>query len=169
VLRGWALAGPGRDSGGPGSRDGSGIIAGMRVGANLAGMHQNLSYATTYHLNSRLATRDAYTDMLPGHPTFPFRRSTGFSVGANARKHVITVNQVGKRFFHELNMVRSAGNAQYPATGHVPNPGVEHVQGDWRNARPESVRESYNNHSGRDATLAINEGSQPPDDHPGPI
>jgi hypothetical protein len=169
VTSGWALVGPGNDERGIGSRDGSGIIAGMKVGANLSGMHQNLSYATTYHVNARLATRDAYTPMLPGHPTFGFRRSTGFSVGANAREHVITVNQVGKRFFHELNFARSPGSAQYPGTGHVPNPGVENVQGDWRNSSPEWIRESYNNHAGRDAALAINEGSEAPDYFSGPI
>jgi hypothetical protein len=38
----------------------------MKIGANLSGMQQNLSYATTFHVNSRLATRDAYTPMLPG-------------------------------------------------------------------------------------------------------
>ena len=47
---------------GPGGQDGSGIIAGMRIGANLAGMHQNLTYDGTFHIPGKLATRDPYTD-----------------------------------------------------------------------------------------------------------
>ena len=42
VSSGWALLGPR-------GQDASGIIAGMRVGANLAGMQQNLSYGSTFH------------------------------------------------------------------------------------------------------------------------
>ena len=161
VTSGWALVGPG-------CRDASGIIAGMKVGATLAGMQQNLSYGTTFHVNTRLATRDAYTPMLPGHPTFAFRKSTGFTANANSREHLITVNQVGKRFFNEINFVRGAGSVQYPGTGHVPNPGVDNVQGDWRNASPEWIKESYAEHSGMHAAMAINEGSESPDFFPGP-
>lgn len=162
VTSGWALVGPG-------CRDASGIIAGMKIGANLAGMHQNLSYGTTFHVNTRLATRDAYTPMLPGHPAFAFRKSTGFTATANSREHLITVNQVGKRFFNEINFARGAGSTQYPAEGHVPNPGVANVQGDWRNASPDWIKESYAEHSGMHAALAINEGSEAPDYFPGPI
>lgn len=163
VTSGWALLGPGR------GRDASGIIAAMKVGANLSGMHQNLSYATTFHVSTRIGTRDAYTPMLPGHPTFPERKSTGITVGANARQHLITVNQVGKRFFNELDFVRSPGHAQYPGTGHVPNPGVDHRPTDWRNSRVEWIRESFNRHFGMDAALAINEGSEFPDYFAGPV
>ena len=66
VSSGWALLGPH-------GQDASGIIAGMRIGANLSGMQQNLGTSASYHIPPRLATRDTYTDMLPGHPTFPFR------------------------------------------------------------------------------------------------
>src|SRR5690606_24844120 len=86
--------------------DASGIIAGLRVGANLAGMQQNLSYGATAHIPTRLATRDAYTDMYPGHPTFVFRGSTGFSANANTFEHFIAVNQVGKRFFNDMDLMR---------------------------------------------------------------
>ena len=163
VTSGWALLGPER------GRDASGIKAAMKIGANLSGMQQNLSYATTFHVSTRLATRDAYTPMLPGHPTFPFRRSTGFSVPAAARQHLITVNQVGKRFFNELDFARSPGSAQYPGTGHVPNPGTAHVATDWRNSRLSWIRESFSRHFGMDAALAINEGSEAPDYFPGPV
>ena len=89
VSSGWALLGP---HGG----DASGIIAGMRIGANLAGMQQNLGITQSFHIPPRLATRDTYTDMLPGHPTFPFRRSTGITLGTSSYEHLIAVNQVGQ-------------------------------------------------------------------------
>jgi hypothetical protein len=162
VTSGWALVGPG-------CRDASGIKAGMRIGANLAGMQQNLGYGTTFHVNTRLATRDAYTPMLPGHPAFPFRRSTGFAVNANGREHLIMVNQVGKRFYNELDFARGRGSLQYPGTNAVPNPGVANVPGDWRNSRVSWIQQSYNRFDGMDAALAINEGSAAPDYHPGPI
>src|SRR5690606_20114829 len=113
--------------------------------------------------------RDAYTPMLPGHPTFPFRKSTGFTATANSREHCITVNQVGKRFFNEINFARSPGSAQYPAEGHVPNPGVNNVQGDGRNASPERVEKSETAAGGMRAARAINEGSEPPACAPGPL
>src|SRR5437867_5018081 len=55
---------------GPRGQDASGIIAGMRIGGNLAGMHQNRAYNNTLHIPGSLPTRCPYTDMLPGHPTF---------------------------------------------------------------------------------------------------
>ncbi len=64
---------------GPGGQDASALVAGLRVGANLAGMQQNLSYFTTFHISTRLGTRDAYTGMMPGHPTFGHRGSAAKS------------------------------------------------------------------------------------------
>src|ERR1043166_10130999 len=86
VARGWALLGPR-------GLDASGIIAGMRIGANLAGMQQNLSYNNTFHIPGNLATRDPYTDMLPGHPTFSFRGSTDSNLRDAPFHHLIRVNQ----------------------------------------------------------------------------
>src|SRR5437899_7002607 len=84
VSSAWALLGPY-------GQDASGIIAGMRIGANLAGMQQNLGITQTFHIPPRIATRDSYTDMHPGHPTFPFRRSTGISLGLSSYEHLIVV------------------------------------------------------------------------------
>ena len=67
---------------GPHGQDASALIAGLKVGANLAGMQQNISYPTTFHIAPRLGTRDAYTTMMPGHPTFGFRGSAGINVGS---------------------------------------------------------------------------------------
>jgi hypothetical protein len=154
---------------GPNGQDGTALIAGLRVGANLAGMQQNLSYPTTFHISNRLGTRDAYTDMMPGHPTFVFRGSTGIGVGNAGFEEFIAVNQVGKRFFNEVRLPRRPGANRYPGDGGAPNRGLDHRPLDWRNARHEWVRQMYNYDHGLDAALAMNEGSKAPHYHSGPI
>jgi hypothetical protein len=151
--------------------DGSGIVAGLRIGANLSGMQQNLSYATTFHVATRVATPDAYTDMYPGHPTFPFRQSTGFDMNANTMEHAIAVNQVGKRFYNDMDLMRRHSSATFPGGSIAPNgmSGIDIVQGDWRNCSRDFIRGMYQAHAGLHAALAINEGSQAPDFHPGPL
>ncbi len=154
---------------GPGGQDGSALIAGLRVGANMAGMQQNLSYFTTFHISGRLGTRDAYTGMMPGHPTFPFRGSSGFGVGNAGFEEFIAVNQVGKRFFNEVRLPRRPGPSAYPGDGGAPGRGLDHTPLDWRNCRKEWVRQMYNYDHGLDAALAMNEGSEPPDYFSGPL
>ncbi|HIF23846.1 MAG TPA: FAD-dependent oxidoreductase [Gemmatimonadetes bacterium] len=154
---------------GPGGQDASALIAGLRVGANLAGMQQNLSYGTTFHIATRLGTRDAYTSMMPGHPTFGFRGSAGIGVGNAGFEEFIAVNQVGKRFFSEVRLPRRPGLNAYPGDGGAPGRGLAHTPLDWRNCRKEWVREMYDYDHGMDAALALNEGSEPPDYHSGPI
>ena len=154
---------------GPHSQDASALKAGLRVGANLAGMQQNLSYSTTFHISTRLGTRDAYTTMMPGHPTFGFRGSAGISVGNADFEEFIAVNQVGKRFFNEVRLpVRPRAN-RYPGDGGAPGQGLEHTPLDWRNCRKEWVREMYNHDHGLDAALALNEGSKSPNYYSGPL
>jgi hypothetical protein len=60
-------------------------------------------------------------------------------------------------------------NLAFPGTGAVPNPGVEHVAGDWRNLRVEWIQQAYAENHGTDAALQINEGSKAPDWLPGPV
>ena len=164
VSSGWALLGPR-------GQDASGIIAGMRVGANLAGMQQNLSYGSTFHFPGTLATRDPYTDMLPGHPTFSMRGSTGINLANDSFQHLIVVNQVGKRFFNEMLVTRREGGAAFPAAPRKgqPRSGLEHVQLDWRNASAENIRKTYAEPNSVHAALAMNEGSKAPDFFSGPI
>jgi len=164
VSSGWALLGP---LGG----DASGIITGMRIGATLAGMQQNLGISQSYHIPTRLATRDAYTDMLPGHPTFPFRRSTGITLGTSSYEHLIAVNQVGKRFYNELNLAKRHLSPIWPGGPRlgVPKPSLQHVQCDWRNCSPEWVKQMYNGYPALDAAMAMNEGSRPPHFYSGPL
>jgi hypothetical protein len=164
VSSGWALLGPR-------GQDASGIIAGMRVGANLAGMQQNLSYGSTFHVPGILATRDSYTDMLPGHPTFSQRGSTGFELRPEQFQHLIVVNQVGKRFFNELFIADRQGGGAFPAgpSKGQPKSGINHVQLDWRNASVENVRATYKETNSIHALMAINEGSKAPDFYSGPV
>ncbi len=154
---------------GPQGQDASALIAGLRIGANLAGMQQNLSYPTTFHISTRLGTRDAYTTMMPGHPTFGFRGSAGINVGNADFEEFIAVNQVGKRFFNEVRLPTRPGRNSYPGDGGAPGQGIEHKPLDWRNCQKEWVREMYRHDHGLDAALAMNEGSEPPDYYSGPL
>ena len=156
---------------GAGGQDASAMKAALRIGSNLAGMQQNLSSPTTFHISTRLGTRDAYTDMFPGHPTFVFRGSTGINVGNAGFEEFIAVNQVGKRFFNETRLPRRPSNSRYPGGpgAGVPRAGLDHVPLDWRNCRHEWIRESYTYDHGLDAALAMNEGSVAPNYFSGPI
>jgi hypothetical protein len=154
---------------GPHGQDATALIAGLRVGANLAGMQQNLSYSTTFHISTRLGTRDAYTGMMPGHPTFGFRGSAGVNVGGAGFEEFIVVNQVGKRFFNEVRLPLRPGLNRYPGDGGAPGRGLDHTPLDWRNCRKEWIREMYEYDHGLDAALAINEGSEPPHYYSGPL
>ena len=154
---------------GPQGQDASALKAGLRVGANLAGMQQNLSYQTTFHISTRLGTRDAYTTMMPGHPTFGFRGSAGINVGNAGFEEFIAVNQVGKRFFNEVRLPTRPGLNRYPGDGGAPGRGLEHTPLDWRNCRKEWIREMYSYDHGMDAALAMNEGSHPPNYYSGPL
>jgi hypothetical protein len=107
---------------GPHGQDASALIAGLRVGANLAGMQQNVSYSVTFHISTRLGTRDPYTGMMPGHPTFSFRGSAGVNVGRAGFEDFIAVNQVGKRFFNEVRLPARPGLNRYPGDGGAPPP-----------------------------------------------
>ena len=154
---------------GPRVQDASALKAGLKVGANLAGMQQNLILSLTYHVSTRLGTRDAYIPMMPGHPAFGFRGSCGISVGGAGFEELIAVNQVGKRFFNEVRLVARTGGNRYPGGGITPGRGLEHKPKDWRNCSHEWLQTTYDYDHGIEAALAINEGSTAPDYYSGPI
>jgi len=156
---------------GPRGQDASGIIAGLRVGATLAGMQQNIGARGVFHFPAAIGVRDAYAQMFPGHPTFAFRESAGIDLTADEFKHLIVVNQVGKRFFNEMRVTHLAGGAEFPGgpSKGIPKGGVDHVPLDWRNASAENVRAHYANYGGLHAAMAMNEGSSAPDYLSGPI
>ncbi len=168
ALREPAFPTSGHSLQGDSGQDASAMIAGLRVGAALAGMQQNPT-GLTYHISPRLGTRDAYTTMMPGHPTFGLRGSAGVNVGTAGFEEFIAVNQVGKRFFNEVLLSGRPGGGQYPGRGVVPNPGLEHKQYDWHNCAEDWLRTTYNYNHGLDAALAINEGSEPPNYYSGPL
>ena len=143
----------------------------MRIGANLAGMHQNYQGRNCPELSRRLATPDPYTDMYPGHPTFTKRHSTGLGIGWGGYKHVIAVNQVGKRFWNENTFADGRlPTANYPGgQRRGQREWDEHVPLDWRNTSTQWIREVYVRQAAVDAALAMNEGSQPPDYYSGPL
>jgi hypothetical protein len=152
---------------GPHVQDASAMKAGLKVGANLAGMQQNLILSLSYHVSSRLGTPDAYTPMMPGHPTFAYRGSCGITVGSAGQEELIAVNQVGKRFFNELRLWTRVGFNRYPGDGSLPHRGIEHVPHDWRNCTHEQIRQHYAADHGIDAAIAVNEGSAAPDFYSG--
>jgi hypothetical protein len=154
---------------GPRVQDASALKAGLKVGANLAGMHQNLMLSLTYHISTRLGTRDPYTSMMPGHPTFGYRGSSGINVGTAGFEEFIAVNQVGKRFFNEVLLPVRTGFNRYPGGGSFPNRGVEHKPTDWRNCRKEWIKQVYDYDHAIEAALAVNEGSTAPDYYSGPL
>jgi hypothetical protein len=154
---------------GPRVQDASALKAGLKVGANLAGMQQNLILSLSYHVSTRLGTRDAYIPMMPGHPAFGFRGSCGISAGSGGFEEFIAVNQVGKRFFNEVRLVARSGFNRFPGNGVTPHRGIEHVPHDWRNCSHEWLRTTYDYDHGIEAALAVNEGSQPPNYYSGPI
>jgi hypothetical protein len=154
---------------GPRVQDASALKAGLKAGANLAGMHQNLILSLTYHVSTRLGTRDAYIPMMPGHPAFGFRGSCGLSVGSAGFEQIIAVNQVGKRFFNEVRLIGRGGSNRYPGNGITPHRGIEHKPNDWRNCSHEWLQTTYDYDHGIEAALAINEGSTAPNYYSGPL
>ena len=162
---------------GPHGQDASGIVAGMTIGANLAGMMQPYWRGKTAdgllsvlpRIGNTLATRDSNSSIFPGHPSFAFAKAKEIAIGNAGWEHVIVVNsRSGKRFYSETAIPNSViGNAKYP-------PGTEgtrkpFVATDWRNASTAQIKAQFIKSSASDAALAINEGSQGPDFQSGPV
>jgi len=153
---------------GPLNMDGSGIVASMRVGANLAGMMMNYQHSlASPTISSVLGTRDSLGSIFPGHPSFLFARAKGISIGAGGWEHVIAVNQVGQRFYNESTIGDTSSDAAWPPGNddtHKPFTPL-----DWRNASPAQVKAQYKRSPASDAALAMNEGSRAPDYASGPV
>ena len=146
--------------------DASGILAGMKIGAHLAGMGQN--NPPDFSPVTRLGVR-TQVGMRPGHPAFFMHGATGLSVGAGGLEHLIYVDQVGKRWYNER---RTSSRVVGPAWPGGPDQGTpdwrEYTPGDWRNCDQSWIREIYTRDDQDDAILAANEGSRAPDFLPGP-
>jgi hypothetical protein len=153
---------------GPLNMDGSGISAGMKIGANLAGMMQNYQHSlASPTVSSVLGTRDAVASIFPGHPAFLFARAKGIAIGGAGWEHAIAVNQVGQRFYNEREIGSVSSDAKYPpGSDGTRNP---FVPLDWRNASIAQVKAQYKRSAASDAALAMNEGSRAPDYASGPV
>jgi hypothetical protein len=153
---------------GPLNMDGSGIIAGMKIGANLAGMMQNYQHSlASPTISSVLGTRDAVASIFPGHPSFLFARAKGINIGGAGWEHAIAVNQVGQRFYNEITIGNVSSEAKYPPG--TDGTRVPFVPLDWRNASAAQVKAQYKRSAASDAALAMNEGSRAPDYASGPV
>ena len=153
---------------GPLNMDGSGIVAGMKIGANLAGMMQNYQHSlASPTISSVIGTRDAVASIFPGHPSFLFARAKGIAIGGAGWEHAIAVNQVGRRFYNEREIANVSSDAKYPPGSDGTR--KEFVPLDWRNASAAQVKAQYRRSAAVDAALAMNEGSRAPDYASGPV
>ncbi len=153
---------------GPLNMDGSGIIAGMKIGANLAGMMQNYQHSlASPTISSVIGTRDAVASIFPGHPAFLFARAKGVFIGSAGWEHAIAVNQVGQRFYDESTIGNISSDAKYPPG--TDGTRVPFVPLDWRNTSTAQVKAQYKRSAAADAALAMNEGSRAPDYASGPV
>src|SRR5437588_5752508 len=100
---------------GPLNMDGSGIVAGMKIGANLAGLMQNYQHSLpSPTISSVIGTRERVARIFPGHPSFLFARAKGIAIGGAGWEHAIAVNQVGRRFYNEREIANVSSDAKYP-------------------------------------------------------
>ena len=136
-------------------QDASGEMAAMSIGATLWGT-ANQTFDRNAALRKRpiVGTPTNYIAWTPDSPIFPKIRATGLTVGS--WQNAIIVNQVGKRFYNEMEN-------GYP-TGTVEGFLDPYVPGDWRNP----TKKAFAPMNYIDAALAINEGSVPPDYSAGP-
>ncbi len=136
-------------------QDASGELAAMAIGASLWGT-ANQTFDRNGSLRKRpiIGTRTNYIGWRKESPLFPKIGATGINV--RNWQDAIIVNQVGKRFYNEMEDGYPRGTSYGFLNPYIP--------GDWRNA----TRIKYEPMNYVDAALAINEGSTPPDYAPGP-
>jgi len=136
-------------------QDASGELAAMAIGATLWGT-ANQTFDRNGALRKRpiIGTRTNYVGWTKTSPIFPKVKATGLNV--RTWQDAIIVNQVGKRFYNEMEDGYPNGTTE----GFL----KPYVQGDWRN--PQKVQYKPMNYP--DAALAMNEGSAAPDFAAGP-
>ena len=136
-------------------QDASGELAAMAIGATLWGTaNQTLDRNGALRKRPIIGTPSNYVEWKKESPIFPKVGATGLIV--RSWQDAIIVNQVGKRFYDEMQDGYPRGTVQ----GFL-NP---YLHGDWRN--PSRIKYTPMNYV--DAALAINEGSTAPDYSAGP-
>ena len=154
---------------GPLHMDASGILAGMKVGAGLAGLFQAYGHSSAQaRLTNNLGLSSDRDKVMPGNAAFEFIGSFGVPIGTAGWEFIIAVNQVGQRFHNEIATAGQTGaEAKYPlGSAGTRNP---FTPLDWRNASVDHIRSSYNQSPGSDAAMAMNEGSRAPNYSSGPV
>jgi len=136
-------------------QDASGELAALAIGATLWGTaNQTLDRNGALRKRPIIGTRTNYIGWKKESPLFPKVRATGLNI--RTWQDAIIVNQVGKRFYNEMEDGYPNGTTE----GFL----KPYVHGDWRN--PERVQ--FNPMNYPDAALAMNEGSTAPDYAAGP-
>ncbi len=136
-------------------QDASGELAAMAIGASLWGTaNQTFDRNGTLRKRPVIGTPTNYIEWKKESPIFPKVGATGLAV--RNWQNAIIVNQVGRRFYNEMQDGYPSGTFH----GFLD----PYVHGDWRNAS----RIKYTPMNYVDAALAINEGSTPPDYAAGP-
>ncbi len=148
------------------NEDASGIIAGMKVGAALAGLYQGNNHTLgSPRLNLHVGTNSRWDGTFPGNPSFLFVRSAGVDVSS---EWIIAVNQVGQRFYDESSLDAEALlGATYPPGQSGTNKPFKAL--DWNNSSIAHVRSTYAMSGIHAAALGINEGSRGPHYTAGPV
>jgi hypothetical protein len=136
-------------------QDASGELAAMAIGATLWGT-ANQTGDRNGALRKRpiVGTRTNYVGWTQKSPLFPKVKATGLNI--RTWQDAIIVNQVGKRFYNEME-------DGYP-NGTTEGSLKPYNHGDWRNAQ--NIKYKPANYP--DAALAMNEGSTAPDFSAGP-
>jgi len=136
-------------------QDASGELAMMAIGGSLWGTaNQTMDRNGALRRRPFVGSRTNYLRWTPDSPIFPKVEAEGLPI--RDWQNAIIVNQVGKRFYDEMQDRYPAGSV----SGHLD----PYIPGDWRN----TTRTPYRPLNYIDAALAMNEGSQAPDFEAGP-
>jgi len=136
-------------------QDASGELAMMAIGGSLWGTaNQTMDRNAALRKRPIIGTRYNYVKWTPDSPIFPKVEAEGLTI--RDWQNAIIVNQVGKRFYDEMQNGYPTGSV----SGHL----KPYIPGDWRN----TTRTPYRPMNYIDAALAMNEGSKAPDFEAGP-
>jgi hypothetical protein len=130
-------------------QDASGILAGLDVGASLAGAYnQTGEFGTNITKPSRIGTRYNYSflEWLPTSDVFPLVKARGISV--NNFQDLIHVNMIGQRFFDETagqfgtNSARSVN--PYTPNSYLNAKNITYNPQNWINAAMAGIGDGHN-------------------------
>jgi len=130
-------------------QDASGIIAGLNVGASLAGSYnQTGEFGTNITKPSRIGTRYNYSflEWLPTSVVFHLAKARGLSV--NNFQDVIHVNMIGKRFYDETGGQFGTNSARsinpYTQGSYLNAKNITYNPQNWINAAMAGIGDGHN-------------------------